>query len=146
MMKKKKKKKLCILDANNLIWLGYESKYLPTRWISNGKQKKKRNNINLASYKDNSNKGIILEVDLEYPKELHNLHNDYPVAPEKMKISNNMLSNYCKNLKEKYKISSGQVQKLITSLNNKTNYVLHYRNLQLYLDLGLKLKNSTQEF
>ena len=106
------------------------------QWLS----EKKINNINLASYKDDSNKGIILEVDLEYPKELHNLHNDYPVAPEKMKINPNILSNYCSKIREKYSISSGQVQKLITSLNNKTNYVLHYRNLQLYLDLGLKLK------
>ena len=83
---------------------------------------------------------MILEVDLEYPKELHNLHNYYPLAPEKNKINNNMLSNYCKNIQEKYNISIGQVQKLITNLNDKTNYVLHYRNLQLYLDLGLKLK------
>ena len=61
---------------------------------------------------------MILEVDLEYPKELHKLHNDYPVAAE-------VLSPYCKNIQEKYGISIGQVAKLIPTLG---------------LSLGLKLK------
>ena len=79
---------------------------------------------------------MILEVDLEYPRELHDLHNDYPVAPEKAKVSKNMLSRYCKRIAEKYKISIGQVNKLIPTLKSKER---HYRNLQLYLDLGLNL-------
>ena len=82
---------------------------------------------------------MILEVDLEYPQELHDIHNDYPVAPEKVKVTENMLSNYCKKIKEKYNISIGQVHKLIPTLNKKEKYVLHYRNLQLYTDLGLKI-------
>ena len=48
----------------------------------------------------------ILDVDLEYPEDLHNLHNDYPLAPERVKM--------------------GNVQKLRPNLNNKTNYVVHY--------------------
>ena len=63
--------------------------------------------------------GYIYEVDLEYPKELHNLHNEYPCAPEKMLITDDMLSKYCKEIKEKNKISSGNVQKLIQNLNDK---------------------------
>ena len=51
-----------------------------------------------------------------------------------------MLSGYCKKIAEKYKISIGQVNKLIPTLKDKKEYVLHYRNLQLYLDLGLKKK------
>ena len=53
-----------------------------------------------------------LEVDLEYPEQLHDLHNDYPFAPERIKI--------------------GNVEKLIPNLNNKTNCVVHYENLKLY--------------
>ena len=90
-------------------------------------------------YKEDSKKGLILEVDLEYPEGLHNLHNDYPIGPEKIKVTKNMLSEYCKNIAEKYKISTGLVHKLIPTLNNKEKYVLHYRNLQLYTDLGLKI-------
>ena len=82
---------------------------------------------------------MIFEVDLEYPQELHDLHNDYPLAPEKVKVSKNMLSGYCKTIAEKY-ISIGLVSKLISTLRDKKEYVLHYHNLQLYLDLGLKIK------
>ena len=62
----------------------------------------------------------ILEVDLEYAEHLHGLHNDYPFAPQRVKI--------------------GDVEKLIPNLNNKTNYVVHYENLKLYESLGLKLQ------
>ena len=63
--------------------------------------------------------GCILEVDPEYPEALHDSHNDYPLAPESVKMN--------------------KVNKLIPNLQNKTNYILHYKNLQQYLDLGLKL-------
>jgi hypothetical protein len=63
----------------------------------------------------------ILEVDLEYPKELHDLHNDYPLAPESMKPAGSV------------------VVKLIPNLNNKTKYVVHYENLKLYESLGLTI-------
>ena len=85
-------------------------------------------------------KATYLEVDLEYPKELHDLHNDYPVAPEKVKVSNDMLSAYCKKIAKKYNISTRLVRKLIPTLRDKKEYLLHYRNLQLYLNLGLKIK------
>ena len=81
----------------------------------------------------------ILEVDLEYPDELHVLHNDYPLAPGKFAISYDMLSDYCKKSTDKYEIKVGDVKELIPNLDNKTNYVLHYRNFQLHLSLGMKL-------
>ena len=56
-----------------------------------------------------------------------------------MKVNKEMLSAYCKIIRDKYGISIGQVSKLIPTLADKTNYELHYRNLQLYLSLGLKL-------
>ena len=55
-----------------------------------------------------------------------------------------MLSGYCKKIAEKYKISIGLVSKLIAMLRDKKEYVLHYHNLQLYLDLGLNIKKVHQ--
>ena len=57
-----------------------------------------------------------------------------------MKVTKDMLSPYCKQILEKYNVSIGQVSKLVPTLANKEKYVLHYRNVQLYLELGLKLK------
>ena len=81
----------------------------------------------------------ILEVDLQYLDELHELPNDYPFAPEKLEIIQNMLSNYCKNIANKSHIKIGAVNKLVPSLGNKSKYCLHYKNCQLYLSLGMKL-------
>ena len=95
--------------------------------------------INLHSYDENSSKGLILEVDLEYPGELHGLHNDYPLAPEKMTVKPEMLSDYSREILGREGITIGKVEKLIPNLRDKKKYVLHYRNLQLYLSLSLKL-------
>ena len=100
--------------------------------------------IDLEKYGADSNKGLIYEVDLEYPQEIHDLHNDYPLAPEKVKVSKNMLSGYCKKIAEKYNISISLVSKLIPTLRDKKEYISHYRNLQLYLDLGLKIPQSAK--
>ena len=130
-------KYIMYLDANNLYGWAM-SQFLPTgnfRWMT----EKQIEKFDLAKYNDESKKGLILEVDLEYPEELHDLHNDYPLASEKLCVKKDMLSPYCETTREKY-ITIGQVKKLIPTLSNKQNYVLHYRNLQLYLDLGLKLK------
>ena len=131
-------KYIMYLDANNLYGWAM-SQYLPTggfKWMT----EKQINKINLAQYNEDSNKGLILEVNLEYPKELHDLHNDYPLAAERVCVNKNMLSGYCKNIQKKFNISTGLVHKLIPTLSDKEKYVLHYRNLQLYLDLGLKVK------
>ena len=58
---------------------------------------------------------------------------------KKLAISSDMLSKYCKEIADKYGIKVGDVKKLIPNLGNKTKYVLHYRNLQLYLSLEIKL-------
>ena len=131
-------KYIMYLDANNLYGWAM-SQYLPTgnfKWLS----QKQIEKTNLGEYTENSKKGLILEVDLEYPQELHDLHNDYPLGPEKVKVAKDMLSDYCKKIADKFNISSGLVHKLIPTLNDKEKYILHYRNLQLYLSLGLKLK------
>ena len=128
-------KHIMYLDANNLYGWAM-SQYLPTggfKWLN-------EEFLLLDDYTDTSNKGLILEVDLEYPDELHDLHNDYPLAPEKVKVERDMLSAYCEKIAEKFNMSSGLVHKLIPTLGYKEKYVLHHRNLQLYLDLGMKLK------
>ena len=124
------------LDANNLYGWAMSQK-LPTgdfHWIPHPES------INLDSYDENSAKGLVLEVDLEYPKELHHLHNDYPLAPEKIVVKEEMLSDYCQKIQAREGIKVGQVEKLIPNLRDKERYIVHYRNLQLYLSLGLKLK------
>ena len=112
------------------------SEYLPYgefKWLKNVDE------IDVMSIDEKSNTEYFLEVDLEYHDKLYELHNDYPLAPEKFAASDNMLSKYCKKIAGRYKIEVGDVKKIIPNLGNKTKYVLHYRNLQLYLSLGKKL-------
>ena len=112
-------KYIMYLDANNLYGWAM-SQYLPTgsfRWIT----EKQINKIDLAKCKEDGKKGLILEVNLEYPRELHNLHNDYPLAAEKVRVTKDMLSEYCNKIAAKYKISTGLVSKLIPNLRNKEN-------------------------
>ena len=83
-------------------------------------------------------KGYIYEVDLEYPKELHKLHNDYPLAPEKLSVKTEWLSEYQTELLQNNSMIN--VQKLVPNLMNKEKYVVHYKTLQLYESLGMKIK------
>ena len=80
----------------------------------------------------------------EYPDELHELHNYYPLAPEKFQISHSMLSKYCSSTADKDDIKIGSVNKLVRNLGSKHKYVPHYRNLQLYLSFGIKLVSVHQ--
>ena len=100
---------LAYLDANNLYGWAM-SKRLPVRdfkWM---------NRKELQNWKKFP---CILQVDLEYPEELHDLHNEYPLASERLKI--------------------GQVEKLLPNLNNKEKYTIHGENLKIYEKLGLKI-------
>ena len=112
------------------------SRSLPYGWC---KWLNRVDEVDAMSIIEKSPIAYLLQVDLEYPDELHELHNHYPLAPEKLTVSSDMLSNYCKKIAGKYKIKVVDVKKLIPNLGNKTNYVFHYRNLQLYLSLGIKL-------
>ena len=106
---KRATKYITYLDANNLYGWAM-CKPLATsnfKWMDDGE---------LMSWKKHA---CILEVDLEYPKELHDLHNDYPLAPERLVL--------------------GKVEKLVPNLNDKIKYVIHYENLKLYESLGLKI-------
>ena len=101
---------LAYLDANNLYGWAM-CKPLPVgnfEWMSEEE---------LKNWKNHS---CILEVDLEYPEDLHDLHNDYPLAPERLKIEG--------------------VEKLIPNLEDKKKYIIHHESLKLYESLGLKIK------
>ena len=74
------------------------------------------------------------------PNWLHVLQNDYPLALEKLAIPYEMLSDYCKKVVDEYEIKVGDVKKLSPNLGDKTNHIVHYKNLQLYLPLGMKRK------
>ena len=77
----------------------------------------------IEKYDENNDKGYILQVDVEYPKNLFNLNSDLPFLPERKKIEK------CK--------------KLARNIHNKENYVIHIRALKRALNHGLILKNYT---
>ena len=128
------------LDANNLYGWSM-SQPLPTgdfRWEDCDKLAE-----SILEHPIHSLEGYIMEVDLESPKELHEEHNSYPPAPERMMVQKEWMSEY------QYGLGNGvvptEVEKLVHSLHNKESYVLHYRNLQLYLSLGMRLKRKSTE-
>ena len=85
-----------------------------------------------------SPEGLILELDLVYPEELHEAHNAYPLAPERIMVQKEWMSEYQHDLLG-VGVAPTEVEKLVPNLRNKERYVLHYRNLQLYLSLGMRL-------
>jgi len=98
--------------------------------------------FDLQKIKPDANEGYILEVDLEYPAHLHDLHNCYPLAPEHQLIEDKDLSPYSKRLWTKLNgdnHSRIKTKKLIPNLKHKDKYIVHYRNLQLYVELGMKI-------
>ena len=111
------------LDANNLYGWAM-SQNLPThgfKWISNITKQEVLDIVDGANHSmsNRGKKGYIFEVDLEYPSELWESHNDYPLAPEKMIVNG--------------------VEKLICHFKPRKNYVVHYRNLRQYLEMGMRI-------
>ena len=113
-------KYLMYVDANNLYGWAMSQK-LPVhsfKWMSNKEIENIFNNQIVQVWEKTP---CILEVDLIYPEELHDLHNDYPLCPERVECDKG-------------------VKKLIPNLRNKNNYVVHYKTLMQCLRLGMKLK------
>jgi hypothetical protein len=77
--------------------------------------------------------GYLLEVDLDYPEFLHTRHNCYPLAPEHLVISEDMLSDF----QRENDTPCNNIPKLVPNLMDKKNYHVHSSNLQLYLELGM---------
>ena len=137
----KSSKYIHYLDANKLYGWAM-SQCLPTggfKWLT---PKQLNKSMSKTILPDNK-KGYIFEVDLDYPQELHELYNDYLLPAEKMKVTPDMLSPYCKNIQEQFGITIEQVADLIPSLSSDKKYVLQYRNLQLYLSTWFETKEST---
>ena len=113
-------KYLMYVDANNLYGSAMSEK-LPIhsfKWMTNNEIENIFNNRIVQVWEKTP---CILEVDLEYPEELHDAHNDYPLCPERVECDKG-------------------VKKLIPNLRHKNNYVIHYKNLIQCLRLGMKLK------
>jgi hypothetical protein len=133
--KNKQSNYIMYLDANNLYgWaMSQPLPYGDFEWVENPEE------VNHKDYLADSERGMVLEVDLEYPKKLHRMHNGYPLAPESKEITKDMLSDYAREIADKYNISVGGVRKLVSTLGPRKKYVLHARNLELYLAYGMKL-------
>ena len=93
----------------------------------------------LNKYSSNNSKEYAFEVDLEYPKDLQELHN-YALAPNNIEVKREMLSAHQLKIADLYNISIGNVKGLVSNIFDKEKYVLHSENLQLCLRLGLQLK------
>ena len=107
------------LDANNLYGWAM-SQPLPTHGFKWEENITKEKVLDILEQGRQSSKGYIFDVDLLYPNHLWEKHNDYPLAPEPIKVDG--------------------VEKLISHLKPKKNYVIHYKNLKQYLNMGLELK------
>ena len=125
------------LDANNLYGWAM-SKPLPKsgfKW-----KRVMPTEEEIFNKKENAKNGWILEVDLEYPAELHEEHNSYPLAPEKKVVKKECMSDYQKRLMKDLELRPPDSNKLLLTLEDKKDYVVHYKNLQFYLKQGMKLK------
>ena len=124
--KNKDSKYLMYVDANNLYGCGMSEK-LPThgfKWLTSGEMENLFNNQIVQVWERIP---CILEVDLKYPENLHDPHNDYPLCPERVE---------CKN----------KVMKLIPNLRDKKNYVIHYKNLMQCISKGIELTKIHRGF
>jgi hypothetical protein len=130
-------KYIMYLDANNLYGFSMIQKlpYKNYQW-DESKWDEKR----ILSLKDDADVGYMFDVDLEYPEELHEIHNDYPLAPESYTVKREELSQKCVELSKIIDHKHSNFSKLVPTLYDKNNYVCHYRNLKLYVSLGLKIK------
>ena len=109
-------------DVNNLYGWAMSQK-LPVNkfdWVAETSQ---LNEYFIKNYNEKSDEGYLLEVDVQFPEKLHEVHNDLPFLPERMKL--------------------GKIEKLVTNLHDKSESVIHIRNLKQALNHGLSLKKSS---
>ena len=95
--------------------------------------------FDFVSVPDNSPEGYILEVDLECLAELHDMQSDYPLCPGSAVLQPEEQSSYTISLAEKLGVKTSGCRMLVGTLKRKERYTLHYRNLKLYVRLGMRL-------
>ena len=125
------------LDCTNLYGTAMTS-YLPYssfRWVPTDEVDIEK----ILSTPQDSDIGYVLECTLGYPTHVHDLHSDYPLAPERIKVMRDELSPYSQKILTKLKQKYTPCEKLSMTLFGRNNYILHYSNLQLYLRLGMTL-------
>lgn len=129
------------LDANNLYGWGMcqPLPYSDFKFVNGKLFDKLQDSEEILGLDPEGTKGYMFEIDLEYPDELHDLHTDYPVAPESRAIDYSELSKYAKDKADLFNLSSGKTKKLVPTLYKKTKYVCHFRNLRFYIQQGLKV-------
>ena len=134
-------KYLCYLDKVNLYGEAFLHKtpVRDFRWLSDEKVQK-LTKADILDWDPDGHIGYTLMVDLDYPPSIHWRDNDLPLAPEKIAIPRQNLSKQQKMCLKKQNIKySDKIKKLIPHLGSRKEYVVHYRNLQFYLKMGMKL-------
>ena len=120
---KQESKQIIHLDGNNLY--GHTmAKFL----LTSGFKSKVIKEFDLNKYTSNSSKGCVFEGDLEYPKELQELHNDFSLALDEIEIKKEMLCDYQLKVAGLYNIPIGDVKKLVPNFFDKQKYMIHYEN------------------
>ena len=131
---------LLYVDANNLY--GAAMRFpMPVgdyKWLKKKERESVLKNINTLSTNDTT--GYIFEVTLRYPKHLHKKHSSFPLAPHQLEITDEMLSDYAREAKERLTGKRKyRARKLTSTFLARKNYVCHALNLKLYLQLGLQV-------
>ena len=142
---------IIMIDANNLYGGIMEKFALPmnnfeltdeTNW---GKSEHDELLSKILNTDDDSEIGYIVEVDLEYPDNLHTTHADFPLAPEKVAVQKTWLSDYQRELLIQCDVvRSTKSTKLLQTFFNKKRYTLHYQTLKLYVKLGMVVQKMYQ--
>ena len=134
---------LLLVDCNNQYGFAM-SHYLPTCGFEWDEDVEKFNTDFIMKLENNQSEGYFFQVDLDYPEDLHDLHDQYPLIPEHLTPEESMLSEFQTKLIEHHGGKVGKTSKLCTTLLPKRGVILHYLQLKQALSLGLHLKQVTK--